>query len=123
MGLESFRVAPDNKGGRPEKEEEEEQYVRRLEDAHTMDDDTEEYWQDLFDRHVSGDEPTPSEVMGMCNETVLLDRTVKQKLTRFGVYEYDEFKGTLPTAGKQDGTGGKSSEPSSGLLAAVENAK
>lgn len=125
MGLESFNVAPDNKGGRPSKEEEEESNTRRVDSAHTMDDDTEEYWSEMFNKHVAGSEPSAEELMKIASDTHLLSRTVKMKLTEFGVYEYDQFVGMDPTDGKVDDSpfGGSSSGSGSGLASIVNNAK
>lgn len=126
MGLEAFDIAEDNKGGRkPKEEDEEEDYGGRKLHGNAYYEgegiEPEEYWEDIYQRHVSDDKPTKDEIQSIAHESILLPRTVKEKLTEFELYEYEEFVESnvedSPTNLDVD------NEAESGLKGLVSNAK
>lgn len=90
MGLDNFDIAPDNRGGRKQGEGEEE-YGRRIQEAFTVDDDTEGFWSEQYGTVVGLGEPDDSHITELAGKLHLLPRTVKQKLTEHEVYEFDGF--------------------------------
>lgn len=91
MGLENFNIAADNKGGRKPGSGEEKPDPTIIETAYTRKKDSEDWWQQVWDDYVSYDEPTRGEMMRICNDLHVLPRTVKQKFTEYGLFEYEEF--------------------------------
>lgn len=134
MGLDAFNVAPDNKGGRKKKEETDDQGFSEERDpgyehdALTIEKDTEEYWQDLFDRFVTGEEPNNEELVQLVAWTQTNPRTVKTKMYEYDIWtaeDIDDIMWEPPTKAEAilgklgSGSSGSSddddNEPSSGL--------
>lgn len=89
MGLENFDIAPDNRGGR--KDDEEDEYGRKVSGAFTGDDDTEDFWKKQYGTVIGLGDPNESHIMELADNLHLLTRTVKQKLTEHEVHEFEEF--------------------------------
>lgn len=120
MGLEKFKVAPDNKGGRKSGSTVENPEIQTIESAYTLEKDSEEWWEELYMKITGLGEPTRDDIKEMAERTHLLSRTVKQKLTEHGVYEYDEYvnekekllgKFTTSSSTDEDNEGDKSESP------------
>lgn len=94
MGIEDFKVAPDNKGGRPSKEEQEEEHtgLQHVGDPFYHAKDSEEYWQEIWDSNVDGEEPTSREIASICDYTHLFPWDVKVYVEKWGIYEFDWFQ-------------------------------
>lgn len=95
MGIEDFRVAPDNKGGRPTKEEQEEEEhsgLRSVGDPFYPAKDTEEYWREIWDRYVDGEDPSSQDIASICDYTHLFPWDVKVYIEKWGIYEFDWFQ-------------------------------
>lgn len=112
MGLEHFKGLGSSNRGRPKKDEDDDREPH-AEDPFTMDKDTEEYWQGVWDEYVEGDEPTGEEIMLMCKHTALLPRNVRRKLQEHGIHDFG--LGPAITNVPNDITeDGESKEPASG---------
>lgn len=90
MGLDEFNIAPDNKGGRPEKTEEESDtkngYGISIEDYNS-----EEYWESLLEDNWDGSEITFDAMKGMCAQTHMLPQSIVSKLMEHDVVDGDEL--------------------------------
>lgn len=125
MGLEKYNVAPDDKGGRPEKEEEDYKRRGRADDPLTQDKDNKEFLQSKWDDIVSGDEATSSEIQTLCSMLAILPRTLKEKVKEYGIGEFDGDEETeysdMPE--ETSATFGDGEDSSSGFASIIENAK
>lgn len=90
MGLDNFNVAPNNMGGRSKGSEDEED-VRRVNTAHTFQKDSEEFWEEQYATVVGMRDPEDRHIRELADKLHLLPRTIKSKLTEYGVYEYEEY--------------------------------
>lgn len=138
MGLDEFNIAPDNTGGRPEKDEQEEEEVADRPgpgyevDPLTRENDSEEFFQDLWDEFVSGDEPTSEEIGNMAARASILTITLKLKMAEYGIWEADDLneirwggskkRSSSSSSGELFSEGSDSDEESSGLASLVNNA-
>lgn len=133
MGLENFNIAPDNKGGRKPGSGEEQPEPDVIQSAYTMEKDTEQWWQEVADTHVSGDHPTRAEMVRICQDLHILPRTAKQMFTIHGIFDYEEFvedetgntkdKGSILgrlSSGGSSADEDEGSKPSSGLQSLID---
>lgn len=96
MGLEAFDIAPDNKGGRKEKDdEEEEQYGRRVEGTFNPEVDTEEWWRERIEE-VCGElnedddfETNADKIGDLASATAEFPVDVRKRLHKHGIFETD----------------------------------
>lgn len=51
--------------------------------------DSEEYWRSIWDRFVSGDEPTPEEIGQMADHTHLFPWDLRIYLEKWGIFDFD----------------------------------
>lgn len=123
MGLENFNVAPDNKGGRPSKEETEKETEKSEDGAfyvgHKL--SPEEYWNQLYDDYVEGEEPDSEEITEMAREAVVLPRTVKSQLAEHGIYTCSGYESVEKV--KSSSPDDVEVEQKSGLQGLIQNAK
>lgn len=118
MGLDSFNVAEDNKGGRKPTQESEDFERTRIEDAHTLHKCSEEYWEEQLEKHSGGDKPSPEEMRAICEAAHVSDRTVKSKLDEYGIYDYD----VSPDVTEESGGSSDGRKEDSALFNVVKNA-
>jgi len=98
MGLND--LVPDDagqaKGGRPEEKPSERKRAGPTQEQI----ESEEWWQDMWDDVVSGEEPTPDEMGEMCDRVFMFPWDVKARLESFSIHEFDweEMDGDYPSA-------------------------
>lgn len=126
MGLEEFNVAPDNKGGRPEKTEEEQNGREAI--GLTMEKyNSQEYWKSLLQQSWNGSEITVEAMSEMTEETVLLPHTVISKLMEHEIVDQSELGEYLDMYRRKQSTGSSTSSTersdSGGLSSIIDAAK
>lgn len=90
MGLDEFNIAPDNKGGRPEKTEDNEEpqdYFGPSHDEYS----SEEYWESLLEDNWNGSEITFDAMKAMCAESHMLPQSVVSKLVDNDIVDTDQL--------------------------------
>lgn len=90
MGLEAFDIAPNNNGGRKKKTEE--KRTVNYEDAFVLEDDSEEFWRQLLNKHSITGKPEGEEMVELCVELHILPRTIESKLHKHEIFEYEWMK-------------------------------
>lgn len=93
MGLEDLpgMDKDDNVGGRPPKEESDDGYGQEARgNPYTPDKDSEDYWDEIYDEFVSGDEPDIDEIARMADHAHVVPWCVVEKLDEYGIYEPKE---------------------------------
>jgi len=123
MGLDSFNVAEDNKGGRPEGSTEKRNFapqVAEYGEPMTID-HGEEYLQKLMDKFVEGDKPTDEEMGKMCDYAHLLPRSMRSELKKHDVVDYPDVQiGVVSKEHSQDqGSLTEEKEEKGGLFAVI----
>lgn len=78
----------DGKGGRPTEDRKETRTVHG--DPYTQEKDTEEWWQEKWDRFVGLGEPKEEDITVLSDHVALRPSTVMQKVTEHDVYEFDQ---------------------------------
>lgn len=80
--------AGESKGGRPKEVSKGPPETRG--NPFTRGDDNEEYWQEVWDNNVGGDEPSMEEIASMSDYSAVMPWVVMSKLTEHGIYEFDQ---------------------------------
>lgn len=91
--------AGDAKGGRPT----EERTIRDPDgDPFIPDKNTKEYWQNIWDTYVDGEEPDPDEIAAICDYVHLFPWDVKVHLEEHGIYSFswEHMPGDYPPHSK-----------------------
>lgn len=95
MGLNDLpgMDTPQKVGGRPPKEEEEDEYEKREAhgDPYTPEKDDEEWWRDIYDGYVDGDGIDPSEMALMAHHTHLHPWKVMEHLDEHDIHSWSDF--------------------------------
>jgi len=123
MGLNSFNVAPDNQGGRPEGSKEDRGYSSRESDTgHAMTiEHGEEYLKGLLEKFVEGDRPTSEEMGKMSHYSHLLPRSLKVEFHQHGILDYPDALWTKPdTTTSPDTSGSDDDENKGGIFSIVD---
>lgn len=117
MGLEKYNIAPDDKGGRPEKEEEEGDLARDAvgEKALTIDNDDESYWQEMYDEYGN--------ITLICHHASVLPRTAKRKMSEHGIGDWDFEPKPDPSPSKSKSSITDKGDSNSGFAAIINDAK
>lgn len=79
--------AGDNRGGRPKEKGGEERRIP--EHNYRPWEHGEEYWQDVWDRHVDGEDPTLEEISAMVGYSCVFPWDLKIHIESHGIYEFD----------------------------------
>lgn len=92
MGLEQFNVSEDNKGGRKPTQESEQFERVKLEEAHTLEKCSEDYWNRLIKQECGVGKPEGDDITTLSSVTHLRPDTVKEKIHEYELYEYPEVE-------------------------------
>lgn len=125
MGIQDFNVAPDNKGGRPPKSEQEKEEEKGIVKGRPYVDSEadEEWWEEVLD-HVVGEGSVPGDsieskskhITDISDYTHLQPPEVWKQLEEHEMVDvdWDEYKEVYGTSGTDSRIPGVGSEPGSG---------
>jgi hypothetical protein len=91
MGLEEFDIAPDNKGGRKKKSEQEDEVQREPIGLSSGEYNSEEYWKSLLEEYWNGEKLTFDAMQSMCHDTHMLPTTICDKFIEFDLLSRREL--------------------------------
>lgn len=124
MGLDHYDIAPDDRGGRPEEEEEDYSRTPMGEEPLTTENDTESFWEKILDRFVTGDKPDDDELAQISHYCSILPRTARNKLEEHGFCEFGETKEPIdPDMSEQTTSDITKGGSDSGFAAIINDAK
>lgn len=92
MGLNDLNGMdiPDNKGGRPSKDDNEEQHARiAAGDPHTLDKDEEDWWYQKYTKYVMEADSVDEAITLIAENTFVNPIEIRKKLDEFGIHETD----------------------------------